>query len=195
MEPEDARNLAIACLNDGEFLYLYVNPKDSASEDQMNGLYGQTFSVWLDPEGRKYRGAGLRFSFKKGGGIENVEALSSKTEAARADERRKTYYEFKIPMAELGLPAGGRTMLGFEVSDFNDEVAAEMERRRDAAKRRNEEDLRREAAMRRENGVVLFGSKRQSRTGAAGQRHAGEIPQPFQVWVIVKPAAVALRAP
>jgi hypothetical protein len=53
VEPEDVEAMSVACFSDDTDLYLYLSPHDRATELQLLGYLGQTFTLWFDPSGAK----------------------------------------------------------------------------------------------------------------------------------------------
>ena len=48
--------------NDAEYLYLCLGATDKKTKAQLMGLFRQNLSIWFDPEGKKRKTFGLRFS-------------------------------------------------------------------------------------------------------------------------------------
>jgi hypothetical protein len=50
-------------LNDEENIYLYLVPGRRDVKAQVTGLFGQSFTIWLNAKGRERKGLGVRFTF------------------------------------------------------------------------------------------------------------------------------------
>ena len=55
-------NVAFGASNDGQFLYLCLAVTDKKSKAQLMGLFRQSFCVWFDPEGKRKKALGVRFT-------------------------------------------------------------------------------------------------------------------------------------
>jgi hypothetical protein len=66
VDTEDVESLSVACFNDRSNLYVYLSPHDRATELQLLGYLGQTFTLWFDPSGAKKpsKARGLRITYK-----------------------------------------------------------------------------------------------------------------------------------
>ena len=197
-EPDEYQDLALGCVNDKNYLYLYLSPKDRQGEEQLKGTYGQSFTFWFDPKGLKNKGSGLRFSYQKGGGIDKVEVLSSsrqarallpdesEIEAAMATERRKVYYELKIPWTEIGSSPEGKLSAGFETSPLPEELAVPRKRWKQEAEKRIEPG----SGDGREITFGRSGGRRKGQSPSRQEKKPGEAanPESFEVWTLVVPA-------
>jgi hypothetical protein len=56
------RSIAFAACNDAENLYLCLSITDKMTKAQMLGLFKQDFYVWFDPQGKKRKTFGLKFT-------------------------------------------------------------------------------------------------------------------------------------
>ncbi|MBN1822837.1 MAG: hypothetical protein JW803_00805 [Endomicrobiales bacterium] len=57
-----AMNVYFGAMNDAENLYVCMSVTDKKTKAQMMGLFKQTFTLWFDPNGKKAKAFGLRFS-------------------------------------------------------------------------------------------------------------------------------------
>jgi hypothetical protein len=108
------RSIAFAACNDAQNLYLCLSITDKMTKAQMMGLFKQDFYVWFDPQGKKLKEFGLKFSnnssFMNEEFLEKMRYLPVHIFQAIADEMMKNltievvqnYY----PIAELSAAKG-----------------------------------------------------------------------------------------
>ena len=65
IELEQYKEFYIGFMNDDNDLYVFLGSREKGVKEEMTGAYGQTFTVWFDPSGKKGKNTGIRFYLKK----------------------------------------------------------------------------------------------------------------------------------